>query len=84
MSKVKSKFRPQNKSIDKSFAPQVWCVDVSEYEAGWGTRRDELLEFSSEEEARIYVEKFNKESTRDDTDSHFYRAVAFPKDDLYK
>ena len=80
MSKMKSKFRPKIKPRSKPSAPQVWYVDVNEHEADWGMRRDERIEFASEEEAKAYADKFNRESAKHDTDSDFYHAVAFPKD----
>ena len=80
MSKMKSKFRPTSKSSSKPSAPRVWCVDVKEFEEGWGIRTDDRLEFPSEEEANAYATKFNKESATHDTDENFYQAVAYPKD----
>ena len=82
MSKMKSKFRPKSKTntIQKPSEPQVWCVEVTEYEKEWGIRKDDLLEFPSEAKARAHAEQYNKMSAEKDTPDHSFHAVAFPKE----
>jgi hypothetical protein len=40
-----------------------WAVDLVEYEAGWGSRLDEVRLFDTFEEAEAYVKDFNSENT---------------------
>lgn len=78
---MKSKFRKPSKAkpIQKPSEPQVWCVEVTEYEKEWGIRRDDLLEFPSEAKARAHAEQYNKMSAEIDTPDHFFNAFAFPR-----
>lgn len=73
MSKMKSKFRPSNK---KPSAPQIWCVDVYEHEAGWGQRLEDHFEFSSEQEATEYARKANLEFAKGGSNESY--ALAHP------
>ena len=38
----------------------AYKVEMIEYKAGWGSRVDEMLYFSNEEDAKSFVVKYNK------------------------
>jgi hypothetical protein len=42
-----------------------FCVDIMEYERGWGSRRDEVKVFDSADAAYKFQEEFNSENTAD-------------------
>lgn len=37
----------------------MWCVDIVEYERGWGSRIDETRKFNTLEQANQFVKEFN-------------------------
>ena len=82
MSKMKAKFRPKSKAkpIQKPSEPQVWCVEVTEFEKGWGIRKDDVLEFPSEAKARAYAELLNKKAAESNTSEYSFHADAFAKE----
>lgn len=84
MAKVKSKFRPPKKPLEKSAAPQPWCVIVTEYEKGWGIRTDDRLEFPSKAQASAYADQYNENSAKYDTPENSYHAMIYPKEPLQK
>lgn len=56
--------------------PDAYKVEVIEYEHdGWATQRLELRKyFDSEEEAKQFADDYNKESSKHNTPSLYYKA----------
>jgi hypothetical protein len=53
-------------------------VEIREFEAGWGNRRDELLEFDTRQEAIDYAEAYNRKYNNKDVVPDWYMlAIVF-------
>lgn len=56
---MSSRYKPL---VTLDFTRPLACVEVTEYERGWGQRTEETLLFLTEGEAQQYVEQYNKRS----------------------
>ena len=57
----------------------VWCVDMLESEAGWGSKIDGSFYFTSREEANRFVHEYNKKFNSGTTTQSWYMMAMSPR-----